>query len=404
MNLSGPNTRGPLPGGICAMLARSLRMLVPSVLLLLAWGCSSRGQQTARAEEREPATQVQNEESRLTLPQGFRVGIFASSLNRPRMMAVSPDGRLFVTETGAGRVTVLPDADGNGRADSHVTYASGLNQPHGIAFHGSYLYIAETDRVIRYPYKAGDSRAPRPEVIVPGIPSGRGHSTRTIAFGQDGKMYLSVGSSCNVCIESNPLRAAIIRYNADGSGRQIFATGLRNSVGLAFRPGTNELWATDNGRDNLGDNVPPDEVNIIRQGGFYGWPYAYGNRVPDPEFGKRAPAKVRATIPPKIAIQAHSAPLGLTFYTGDMFPAGYRGDLFVAYHGSWNRSVPTGYKVVRFAIDGSNIGSQQDFITGWRPQGQSAWGRPVGLQVGRKGELYVTDDTGGRVYRVVYSR
>lgn len=383
---------------------REIRRAVTALAVLLAlWGCNSPGEQNARAGDNPSAVPVQNEEARLTLPEGFRIGIYASSLSGPRMMALSPDGRLFVTEMDGGEVTILPDENGDGRADRHITYASGLRRPHGIAFHQDHLYVAETQRVIRYPYQAGDTSSPTPQVIVSGIPTG-GHSTRTIAFGTDGKMYLSVGSSCNACIESNRFRAAITQYNPDGSGRRTFATGLRNAVGLAFRPGSNELWVTENERDRLGDDIPPDEVNVVVQEGFYGWPYAYGNRVSAPEFGSQAPQRVRSSIPPKIAIQAHSAPLGLTFYTGDMFPADYRGDLFVAYHGSWNRSVPTGYKVVRFNIEGGNVvGGQRDFITGWL-QGRNSWGRPVGLQVGTRGELYITDDDGGRVYRVVYGR
>lgn len=374
--------------------------------LLMVWGCTPQRQPTAQAEERRGVIRVQAFEGsdRLKLPEGFRIGLFASSLDEPRMMALSTDGRLFVTEMGGGRVTILPDANGDGRADKHIIYATGLNRPHGIAFQGGYLYVAETDRVVRYPYKDGDDKSPKPQVIVSGIPSGRGHSTRTITFGPDGKLYLSVGSSCNVCIETDPLRAAIIRYNADGSGRKVYATGLRNSVGLTLRPGTSELWATDNGRDYLGDDLPPEEVNVIREGGFYGWPYAYGDRVPDPDFGSRSPNKVKSTIPPKIAIQAHSAPLGLTFYTGDQFPKEYQGNLFVAYHGSWNRSIPTGYKVVRFVVqDGQVVGGQRDFITGWL-SGGSAWGRPVDVLVGRDGSLFITDDDGGRIYRVTYSR
>ena len=381
-----------------------MRFLIPLIIVvaITMCGCSRQGNVQASGGDAD-VQQVQLRELQLLkLPPGFQIGLFASSLTRPRMMALSPDGRLFLTEMGAGRVTILPDTNGDGRTDRHIVYASGLRQPHGIVFHGGYLYIAETNRVIRYPYRNGDSSSPRPQIVVPNLPSGAGHSTRTITFGSDGKLYVSVGSSCNVCIESNPLRAAITRYNADGSGRQVIATGLRNSVGLAWNPSTNQLWATDNGRDYLGDNLPPEEVNVIRPGGFYGWPYAYGNRVPDPDFGRRAPDKVRATIPPKIAIQAHSAPLGLAFYTGNMFPPEYRGDLFIAYHGSWNRSTPTGYKVVRFNIQNGNVvGTQQNFITGWL-QGRSDWGRPVDLLVGRFGELYITDDSGGRVYRVTY--
>jgi glucose/arabinose dehydrogenase len=363
------------------------------VLLVCTLGCGKPKSASAGFDQR----------SLLKLPPGFQIDLFASSLDGPRMTALSPDGRLFVTEMGAGRVTILPDANGDRHADSHIVYASGLNNPHGIAFHGGYLYVAEEGRVIRYPYKSGDNKAPKPQVAVPNLPTGGEHITRTITFGPaDGKLYVSVGSSCNVCIESNPRRAATLRYDADGSGGMIFATGLRNSVGMTWNPSTGELWATDNGRDFLGDNLPPDEVNVIRQGGFYGWPYSYGNRIPDPAFDNKYPQKVADSIPPKIAIQAHSAPLGLAFYTGSMFPAEYRGNLFIAYHGSWNRTVPTGYKVVRFAVKDGKVGGQQDFITGWL-QGGNSWGRPVGLLVGKSGELYITDDKAGQVYVVTYS-
>lgn len=376
-------------------MKRLISFLV-TVLLFVTLGCTSKSSTTPSQGGGF------KQSSLLKLPPGFRIGLFASSLDSPRMMALSPDGRLFVTEMDAGRVMILPDSDGNRQADSHIVYAGGLDNPHGIAFHAGYLYVAEEGRVIRYPYHAGDNKASKPQVIVPDLPTGGGHFTRTISFGPDGKLYTSIGSSCNVCIEKNPLRASIIRCNADGSGREAFATGLRNSVGLAWNPSTGELWATDNGRDFLGDNLPPDEVNVIRQGGFYGWPFAYGNRVSDPQFGSQAPAKVKATIPPKIAIQAHSAPLGLTFYNGSMFPSAYQGNLFIAYHGSWNRSAPTGYKVVRFVVrDGNVVGGQQDFITGWL-QGGSSWGRPVGFLVGKSGEFYITDDKAGRVYVVTY--
>lgn len=377
-------------------------ILATMMLVLSLSGCSAKEQTAGSAA----TVRVQNRGSgdpALTLPPGFRIGLFASALDGPRLMAISPDGRLFATEMDGGRVTILPDANGDGKADSHVVYANGLNRPHGIVFHDGYLYIAETTRVIRYPYRNGDTHGSNPETIISGLPTG-GHFTRTITFGHDGYLYLSVGWSCNVCIERNPLRAAISRYNADGSGRRILATGLRNSVGLAWNPSTGDLWATENGRDYLGDNIPPEEVNVIREGGFYGWPYAYGNRVPDPEYGTRAPAKVRASIPPRIAMQAHSAPLGLTFYSGAMFPQDYQGGLFIAFHGSWNRSVPTGYKVVWFRMRGGNpVGAQHDFITG-RLQGRQAWGRPVDVLTGPHGEIFVTDDSGGRVYRVTYGR
>lgn len=399
----------------CGYTVPTMKRCVPVLAIaLVLCTCSCSGKSTTRTSiARKPAArpasqgtaqaQGVTQQLGLTIPQGFRISIFASNLTGPRMMALDPSGRLFVTEMDGGRVTILPDTNGDGRADRNVVYASGLNLPSGIAFYGGYLYIAETNRVIRYPFRAGDTTAPRPEVVIPNLPTG-GHITRTISFGPDNKLYLAVGSSCNVCIEQNPVRAAISRYNTDGSGRQIIATGLRNAVGMAWNPTTKRLWVTDNGRDFLGDNLPPDTVYVVQDGGFYGWPYAYGNRVPDPEFGSRAPAKVRSTIPPKIAIQAHSAPLGLAFYTGSMFPAEYRGNLFICYHGSWNRSVPTGYKVVRFVVrDGNVVGGQHDFITGWL-KGRGVSGRPVDPLVGKYGELYITDDDGGRVYRVTYGR
>jgi glucose/arabinose dehydrogenase len=250
-------------------------MLILLILLTIT-GCSSR-QSVQRTSNGAPRVQ---EISQLRLPAGFKIDAYATGLDRPRLMALSPDGRLFVTEMGAGRVTILPKS--GGFASSHITYASGLNQPHGIAFHGGYLYVAETGRVIRFPYRNGDNQGRSRQVVISGIPTGGRHTTRTISFGPDGRLYLSVGSSCNVCVESNPMRAAISRFNADGTGKSIIATGLRNSVGHAWNPSTGQLWATDNGRDNIGDNIPPDEVNVIRPGGFYGWPYAYGNRVPDP--------------------------------------------------------------------------------------------------------------------------
>lgn len=359
-------------------------------LLLLTAGCASQAQD------------ILTHLRLLKLPSGFVINLYASGLDEPRLMALSPDGRVFVTEMGGGRVTILPDINGDGKADSRITYISGLNAPHGILFHNGYLYVAETNRVIRYAYRTGDNKASKMEVVISDLPSDGGHFTRTITFGADGKLYVSIGSSCNVCIENNPLRASIIQCNADGSGRQVFASGLRNSVGMVWNPVTSELWATDNGRDLLGDDIPPDEVNVIRQGGFYGWPYAYGDRIPDLVYGRQAPEMVRNSIFPMIKIQAHSAPLDLVFYTGTMFPAEYQGDLFIAYHGSWNRSVPTGYKVVRFQMEAGKVtGQQMDFITGWLQNGR-AWGRPVGLLVGKRGELYITDDRVGCIYRVTY--
>jgi glucose/arabinose dehydrogenase len=254
---------------------------------------------------------------------------------------------------------------------------------------------------VRARWQGGAAAQGNPEVIVPNLPTG-GHSTRTIGFGPDGKLYLSIGSSCNVCTERDARRAAIYQYNPDGSGERQFASGLRNAVGFVWQPGTGNLWATNNGRDGLGDDLPPETINLVREGNDFGWPYCHNGRIPDQQFGQGRSCS--AVTKPAIEVQAHSAPLGLAFYTGQTFPADYNGDLFVAYHGSWNRSVPTGYKVVRTRFqNGQPTGQVEDFATGWLPEGsRSSWGRPVDVSVGPDGSLFVSDDTLGVIYRISY--
>ena len=343
------------------------------------------------------------EERALTLPPGFRIEEFASSVGPTRFMTVDPAGTLLVSIPRGGRVVALPDRDRDGRADGVVTVADRLDLPHGLAFRDGQLYVAETGRVRRFRYDPVTRRGSDPAVVVPNLPPGGGHWTRTLAFGPDGRLYVSVGSSCNVCTESDPRRAAVTRYNADGSGERRFATGLRNAVGLAFDPKTGGLWATVNERDWLGDDLPPDYLTEVKEGGFYGWPecYAAGGRVVADPGGRGSAERCRQMTLPTIEIQAHSAPLGLAFYTGEQFPPSYRGSLFVAYHGSWNRSVPTGYKVVRVPFrDGRPSGPVEDFATGWI-RGGSVLGRPVGLQAGADGALYLSTDDA--IYRISYS-
>ena len=336
----------------------------------------------------------------IKLPRGFKIEVFASGLNSPRFMAFSPDGVLFATIINDGEVIALPDKDNNGKADRTVTFVEGLSTPHGIDFHKGYLYIGETNQIVRFKYPGLDSEPGKKEIVVPNLPTG-GHATRTVRFGPDGRMYVSIGSSCNACIEKDERRAAIVQFNPEGSGGKIFASGLRNSVGITWNPETKELWATDNGRDWLGNDLPPEEINIVKQGRNYGWPYCYGDRIPDPKYGN--PESCTQTTPPAFKMQAHSAPLGLTFYTGKLFPEEYRGDLFVAFHGSWNRTEPTGYKVVRIKIKGGVPEKIEDFASGWL-QGLRAWGRPVDVIVGPDGSLYVSDDRGGIVYRITIDK
>jgi len=331
----------------------------------------------------------------LYLPPGFTIGLYAEHLDGIRNVVTGPDGVPYAVYR-TGSVMKLPDANRDGRADTVIAVATGLNRPFGLAFRGDTMYVGETDGVKRY--LPGN---PVPQQVVSGLPGGGNHWTRTLAFGPDGKLYVSIGSSCNVCDETDPRRATVTRYNADGSGEHIFATGLRNSVGIAFNPTTGELWGTNNDRDNLGDDRPPERINILKDGKFYGWPQCWLPGERNPEYSQ---ADCSGVEPPAITYQAHSAPLGMAFYTGTQFPAEYRGDAFVAYHGSWNRSVPTGDKVTRFRVkDGKPVGVE-DFIVGWQLPNGSRWGRPVGIAVLPDGSMLVSDDDGARIWRVSYGK
>lgn len=351
---------------------------------------------------------AQMDTSKLHVPPGFHISIFADTEQSPRMLAFSPGGVLMTTATSEGTVLAMPDPRHTGEAERVVPVLKELNGPHGIAFHNGGLYIAEVGKIVRYDWDEAYLRASNPRHIADLPSSGGGHMTRTILFA-NGKLYVSAGSSCNVCVESDSRRAAVMEMNDDGSGQRIFAHGIRNAVGLAYNMKTQTVWATDNGRDWLGDDLPPDEIlDLGKNGGDFGWPWCYGDRVPDTKFSKDAPAAhCTNVVPPKVNLQAHSAPLGLAFYTGNMFPKQYQGELFVAFHGSWNRSVPTGYKVVRIKLkDQTQSEGVEDFITGWMPSGATSntkpAGRPVGIVIGADGSMYISDDTNGAIYRVTY--
>src|SRR5437660_3521927 len=344
---------------------------------------------------------------RLKLPAGFHIAIFAEAPHA-RMLVLSPGGTLLVSETEDGKVVAMVDPKQSGHPQRTVTVADELNAPHGMALHNGKLYVAEINQVRRYDWDESQLRATNGQVIAQLPGSGGGYSTRTLLFA-NGKMYVATGSSCNVCIEQDKRRAAVMEVNDDGGGQRIIASGLRNAVGLAVNPKTGTIWATDNGRDWLGDNLPPEEVNDLgKNGGNFGWPYCYGDRVRDTSQSKTYDCS--KTVAPKLMMQAHSAPLNLLFYTANMFPAEYRNNIFIAFHGSWNRSIPTGYKVVRVKLDnnGQPQGPPEDFITGWLRSGETrkgVWmGRPVGLAVGPEGAMYVSDDSAGVVYRVTHEK
>jgi glucose/arabinose dehydrogenase len=343
------------------------------------------------------------QERKLQLPRGFEISLYSVHNSTVRLGTISPDERLFVAERQSGRVMWLRDNNGVGEPQ---IFAEGLNGPHSVVFHAingqMYLWVAENDKVSRYAYQNGQARGDNKEVIVKNVPTGGGHTTRTIAFGPDGKLYLAAGSTCNVCEESDARQAAITVYNADGTGERVFARGLRNEVGILFHPETGEMWGTENSRDNIGNDIPPEEINIIVDGGDYGWPYCYGNGVYDQNYNKKNADYCKQTINPALPMQAHSAPLGLDFYfpKNMQFPTDFRGDAFVAFHGSWNRNPPTGYKVVRVRVKDGRPVSYEDFATGWLETGR--WGRPVAPIVAPDGSLYITDDGANAIYKVTY--
>ncbi|MGZ3598309.1 MAG: PQQ-dependent sugar dehydrogenase [Ktedonobacterales bacterium] len=338
----------------------------------------------------------------LHLPPGFHATTFASGLNGPRFIAFAPDGVLYVTERSTGSIVAFPDPDHTGAATKRIVVATGLSDPTSLAFANGMLYVGERTRVTRFTWGPGEQVSNK-QVIVDNLPGDGNHVTRTVLIGPDGNLYVSIGSTCNNCVETDPHRASVWVYPPDGGTGRRYVSGLRNAVGLAENPWNNQIWATNNGRDNMGDNTPPETVYALQDGGNYGWPRCQAGTIIDPDLGHAGDCN--GVIQPLVKMQAHSAPLGLAFYNGAKFPQQYHG-LFVAFHGSWNRSIPTGYKVVFVPLDGrGNVAGQpQDFATGWLDlKNNTATGRPVGLAVGPDGALYLSDDKAGLVYRITYS-
>jgi glucose/arabinose dehydrogenase len=344
------------------------------------------------------------------VPPGFKVEVFASQLNAPRVIRPAPNGDIFIAETGGGAIRIL-HAGADAPEGPGVVYAEGLDEPFGLAFYppGSdpqYLYVGTVDAVLRFAYRNGDATARGTPERIARLPAG-GHSTRDVIFSPDGrKMYVSVGSASNdqEGASDESRRANILELSPDGSGERRFATGLRNPVEMAIHPATGALWTIVNERDALGDNLPPDYVTSVRDGAFYGWPWYYIGANQDPRHkGEHAELRDKITVP-DVLIQPHSAPLGIAVYTGQQFPVAYRNDLFVALHGSWNRAQRTGYKLVHVPLkDGKARGEYEDFMTGFVTGDGNVWGRPVGVAVAPDGALLVSDDGGGVVWRITYT-
>jgi glucose/arabinose dehydrogenase len=350
-------------------------------------------------------------------PEGFKVTEFATGLIEPRVIVRAPNGDLFVSESGANRVRVLRDADGDGQPELSEVFTTGLDRPFGIAFYPpgpepTYVYVGNTGSVVRFRYENGDTRArSQAEMIVADIPTGHeqvgggGHWTRDLEFSPDGKtLFVSVGSRSNVSDDaSEKRRADILAFDPDGKNERIFAWGIRNAVGLATHPATGELWASVNERDLLGDNLVPDYITHIKEGGFYGWPWYYLGPNQDPRHRGKHPELKDKVIVPDVLVQSHSASLDMTFYDGMQFPREYHHDAFASEHGSWNRARRTGYKVIRVPMkDGKATGEYEDFLVGFVTQDGNVWGRPVGVAVAKDGSLLVTDDGSGTVWRVAF--
>jgi glucose/arabinose dehydrogenase len=366
----------------------ALRLLVPLALVFTFSASSSCISQEIQLDQ-------------IKLPPRFEISVYANKVPGARSMALSPNGVLFVSTREPGVVYAVLDTKKQNRADRVITIARGLNLPNGVAFRNGSLYVAEINRVLRYDnIEDRLGNPPSPVVVNDSFPKDKSHGWKFIRFGLDGKLYVPVGAPCNICESKDPRYATIMRMNPDGSGLEVFASGIRNTVGFDWNPLTRELWFTDNGRDWMGDNLPPDELNHAPKKGLnFGFPYCHGRNIPDPQFGTKRSCK--EFVPPAMELGPHVASLGMRFYTGSMFPPEYKNQIFIAEHGSWNRSVPIGYRVTMVRLQNNRAVKYEVFAEGWL-QGPQAWGRPVDVLVMPDGALLVSDDKAGAVYRISY--
>lgn len=339
----------------------------------------------------------------ISLPEGFTITLYADDVPGARSMTLGARGTLFVGSRSEGKVYAIVDRNNDGRGDEVITIARGLKMPNGVAFRDGSLYVAEVSRVLRFDnIETQLNKPPAPVIITRSFPDKTHHGWKFIRFGPDGSLYVPVGAPCNVCEEKDPRFASIMRMNPDGSQLQVYASGVRNTVGFDWHPLTKELWFTDNGRDWLGDDQPPDELNRAERIGLhFGFPYRHGKNIPDPEFGKNRDQT--GFVPPEMELGPHVASLGMRFYTGTMFPEKYRNQIFIAEHGSWNRKDPTGYRVTLVRLKENRAVSYEVFAQGWLRNG-SVSGRPVDLQIMPDGSMLVSDDKAGVIYRISYRK
>lgn len=340
----------------------------------------------------------------IKLPPGFKIAIFAKNIPGARSMVLGKKGTLFIgTRNHRGKVYAVVDENNDARADKIYVVADGLNMPNGVAFRGQSLYVAEISRVIRFDkIESNLDNPPAPVLVNDSFPKDEHHGWKFIKFGPDGLLYVPVGAPCNVCLEKDPRYATIMRMKPDGTGLQIYAEGIRNTVGFDWHPRTRGLWFTDNGRDWMGDNFPPDELNSADEKGLhFGFPFCHGKQITDPNYGKFRSCK--EFIAPKKELGPHVAALGMRFYSGDMFPKEYKNQIFIAEHGSWNRVTPLGYRITTAQIKDNNEIDYKVFAEGWL-SGRGVWGRPVDVLVMPDGALLVSDDKAGVIYRISYEK
>ena len=350
----------------------------------------------------QPAWALQkNQLDRIQLPPGFKIQLYARDVPNARSMVMSPQGTLFVGTRRAGKVYAVLDRNQDNMADEVVTVGAGLNMPNGVAFRDGALYVAEVNRILRYDDIENRLRTKlKPVIVNDDFPKDKPHGWKYIAFGPDGMLYIPVGAPCNVCQKKDIRYASIMRMNPDGSGLETFVHGIRNSVGFDWHPATDELWFTNNGRDWMGDDLPPDTLHHAPVRGLdFGFPYCHGGDLPDPQFGNLR--RCEDFAPPALKLDPHVAPLGMKFYTGKQFPSKYQQQIFIAEHGSWNRSIPIGYRITMVNLEGNKPLKYTVFAQGWL-QGDKAWGRPVDVLVMKDGALLVSDDRAGVIYRIAY--
>ena len=371
-------------------------------LLVIAWfQLKCNGQVNGRKEAENGNDEIKKKLEQIILPNGFKIEVYAMVPNA-RSMTMSPEGILYVGSRG-DKVYAVKGSSENQKANEVIEIDSGLNSPNGVAFKNGNLYVAEINRIIRYDNIEKDLRnPPKPVVIYDKYPSDEHHGWKFIRFGPDNKLYVPVGAPCNTCEEKNPIYSTITRLNADGTEMEIFSHGIRNTVGFDWHPVTNELWFTENGADRMGDNIPPDELNRApRKGMHYGFPYCHGDTIPDPKYGKNH--HCAEFTAPMQKLGPHVAALGMRFYQGNMFPKKYYNQIFIAEHGSWNRSTPLGYRVMMITLESNQVISYESFAEGWLEDNGEAWGRPVDVEVMKGGALLVSDDKAGIIYKISHN-